>query len=140
MSRNVELADPGMIVGALAKTMRDKDLGAIPVVENDRLIGMVTDRDIVTRAVAEDKSPRAVTAREVMSDGIVYCYDQDTLEQAAKKMSQHRVRRLPVINSDKRLVGVISVGEFAQVDAPEEMAEALEGITHPHTAPGGLRS
>ena len=88
MSRNIEVAEPKTLIRSLAQTMRDKDIGAIPVVENDRMIGMVTDRDIVMRGVAKDLSPREGTARDVMSGGIAYCYDEDSVEDVAKKMAR----------------------------------------------------
>jgi CBS domain-containing protein len=130
MSRSVELADPNTTIRDIARKMRADNLGALPVGENDRLIGMVTDRDIVVRAVAEERSAGNTTAREVMSEHIWYCFEDDEVEQAAKVMAEHQVRRLPVLNRDKRLVGVIALADLGRA-RPDAAQTALEGISEP---------
>ena len=130
MTREVDIADPNMTINAVAKQMRDDNIGALPVGENDRLIGMVTDRDIVMRAVAEKRSSRNTAVREVMSKGICYCFEDDDLEGAAQIMAKHQVRRLPVLNRDKRLVGVIALADLGCSD--DEAAQgALKDISQP---------
>jgi CBS domain-containing protein len=130
MTREVDIADPNMSINAVAKQMRADNIGALPVGENDRLIGMVTDRDIVMRAVAEKRSSRNTTVREVMSKGICYCFDDDNIEGAAQIMAKHQVRRLPVLNRDKRLVGVIALADLGGSD-DEAAQSALKDISQP---------
>ena len=106
MHKDVQLADPNMTIRDAARAMRADNIGALPIGENDRLIGMVTDRDIVVRAVADDRSGDT-SVRDVMSEGICYCFEEDDVQQAAKVMAEHQVRRLPVLNRGERLVGVV---------------------------------
>lgn len=131
MSRDVKLVGPDTTIREAAQQMRDGDFGMLPVEENDRMIGAVSDRDIAIRAVADDKGP-ATTVREIMSDGICWAYEEDSVEQAAKIMSERQIRRLPVVNRDKRLVGIVALGDFA-VDRSEikPAAEALSAISQP---------
>ncbi|WP_235983526.1 CBS domain-containing protein [Bradyrhizobium australiense] len=110
--------------------MRADNVGALPVGENDRLIGVVTDRDIVVRAVAEERSAGNTTVREVMSEGISYCFSDDDAEAAAQIMAKHQVRSLPVLNRDRRLVGVIALADLGRSD--DEAAQgALKAISQP---------
>jgi CBS domain-containing protein len=130
MTHDVDIADPNMTINVVAKRMRDDNIGALPVGENDRLVGMVTDRDIVMRAVAEKRSARNTTVREVMSKGICYCFEDDDIEGAAQIMAKHQVRRLPVLNRDKRLVGVIALADLGRSE--DEAAQgALKDISQP---------
>ena len=131
MSRDVMVISPDMTIGEAAKKMRDGDFGMMPVGENDRMVGAISDRDIVVRAVAEGKG-LDTKVREIMSEGICWAFDDDTVEHAAKLMSERQVRRLPVINRDKRLVGIVALGDFA-VDSAElkPAAEALAKISEP---------
>ena len=131
MSRDVKLVAPDSTIREAAQQMRDGDFGMLPVAENDRMIGAISDRDIAIRAIADDKGP-ATTVREVMSEGICWAYEDDSVEQAATIMSERQVRRLPVVDRDKRLVGIVSLGDFA-VDSTdiEPAAEALSGISEP---------
>jgi len=131
MSRDVKLVAPDSTIREAAQQMRDGDFGMLPVAENDRLIGAISDRDIAIRAIADDKGP-ATTVREVMSEGICWAYEDDSVEQAAAIMSERQVRRLPVLDRDKRLVGIVSLGDFAVDSADiEPAAEALSGISQP---------
>src|SRR5437764_5933104 len=130
MSKDVHIADPNMTIRDVARRMRADNIGSLPVGENDRLIGMVTDRDIVVRAVAEERSPGNTTVREVMSEGVCYCFEDDDVGQAAQVMAKHQVRRLPVLNRNKRLVGVVALANLGQ--AGETAAQgALRGISEP---------
>ena len=131
MSRDVKLVTPDTTIREAAQQMRDGDFGMLPVAENDRMIGAISDRDIAIRAIADDKGP-STTVREVMSEGICWAYEDDSVEQAATVMSERQVRRLPVVDRDKRLVGIVSLGDFA-VDRTdiEPAAEALSGISQP---------
>ncbi|HKU87269.1 MAG TPA: CBS domain-containing protein [Casimicrobiaceae bacterium] len=131
MSRDVKLVTPETTIREAAQQMRDGDFGMLPVAENDRMIGAISDRDIAIRAIADDKGP-ATTVREVMSEGICWAYEDDSVEQAAAMMSERQVRRLPIVNRDKRLVGIVSLGDFAVESADiEPAAEALSGISQP---------
>jgi CBS domain-containing protein len=130
MTPTVHIADPNMTIRDAARRMRADNVGALPVGENDRLIGMVTDRDIVVRAVAEERSAGNTTIREVMSEGICYCFEDNDIEEAAQMMAKHQVRRLPVLNRDKRLVGVVALADLGRSE--EKAAEdALKGISQP---------
>jgi len=130
MTPTVRIADPNMTIRDAARCMRADNLGALPVGENDRLIGMVTDRDIVVRAVAEERSAGNTTVRQVMSQGICYCFENDDAEGAAQVMAKHQVRRLPVLNRDKRLVGVIALADLGRSE--DEAAQgALKDISQP---------
>ena len=131
MSRDVKVISPNTSIREAAREMRDGDFGMLPVGENDRMIGTISDRDIAIRAVAEGKDS-ATKVRDVMSEGIAWAYEDDSVEEAAKIMSKRQVRRLPVVNRDKRLVGIVALGDFA-VESSEirPAAEALSEISKP---------
>jgi CBS domain-containing protein len=130
MTRNPELIDPDSSIRDAAKRMRDENIGALPVGENDRLIGMVTDRDIAVRGVAEDRTPATTTVRDVMSQKIFYCFEDDDVEDAARCMADNQVRRLPILNRDKRLTGIVALADIAQ-SGEECETIALEGVSEP---------
>jgi CBS domain-containing protein len=129
MTRNVELAAPGQTIAEAARLMANLDVGALPVGENDRLVGMITDRDIVVRGLAQGRSVDT-PIRDVMSSEIRYCYEDQSLEDVARNMADIQVRRLPVLNRDKRLVGIVSLGDIATSDQnPQQSGEALSGVS-----------
>jgi CBS domain-containing protein len=134
MSKDVKIASPGWSIRDAAKAMKEIDAGSLPVGENDRLVGMVTDRDIAIRAIADGKGPDT-KVRDVMTEEVIYCFEDDDLDSVSTKMADRKVRRLPVLNRDKRLVGVVSLGDLSQ--SPEDDgrrgAAALGGVS----APGG---
>jgi CBS domain-containing protein len=113
MTKTVERVPPDSSLCDVATKMQEIDVGAIPVFEGDRLVGMVTDRDIVVRAVAAGKDPAETTAKEVMSEGVIYCFEDQDVGEAAGVMENEKVRRLIVLNRDHRLVGIVSLGDFA---------------------------
>jgi CBS domain-containing protein len=127
MTRDVEIAAPGQTIREAAQIMALRDIGALPVADGDRLIGVVTDRDIAVRAVASGKSPETLI-REVMSPEIKYCYEDQNVEDVMRNMADIQVRRLPVVNRDKRLVGVISLGDLTP-GSESEAGEALREIS-----------
>ncbi len=131
MSRDVKVISSDMTIGDAAKKMRDGDFGMMPVGEEDRMIGTISDRDIAIRAVAEGKDG-STKVRDVMSEGIIWVYEDDSVEQVATMMSKHQVRRLPVVNRDKRLVGIVALGDVA-VESSEiqPAAQALAEISKP---------
>lgn len=134
MSRDVRTVTPETTVREGARLMADADIGALPVAAGDRLAGMVTDRDIAIRAVAVGKGPDC-TVGEVMTHDVLYCHEDEDLGHISLNLAENQVRRLPVVDVDKRLVGIISLADIADGRA-EEAGEALEGITRP----GGERS
>lgn len=132
MTRDVRIASPQQSIRDVARTMKEIDAGLLPVGENDRLVGMITDRDITVRAVAEGKGPDT-SVREVMTEDVCYCFEDEDLGAVADKMGDLQVRRMPVLNRDKRLVGIISLADISRVGDTDDSAAALTGIT----APGG---
>src|SRR5262249_11976923 len=133
MTKGAECVGPTTLQEATRK-MRDLDVGPLPVCDNDRLAGMLTDRDIVVRAVAEGRDPRTAKARDAMSEGISSCYEDDGVADAARLMREQRVRRLVVLNRDKRLVGIVSLGDLAVEAGDERLAgKTLERVSQPAT-------
>lgn len=129
MSREVRLTKPRQSIRAAAKLMAEIDAGALPVAERDRLVGMITDRDIAIRAVAAGKDADT-PVREVMSPGVMYCFEDEELDHVAHNMGAIRVRRLPVVNRSKRLVGILSLGDIAAA-GPDPVGEAIGGVSRP---------
>ncbi|MGE4063368.1 MAG: CBS domain-containing protein [Rhodospirillaceae bacterium] len=133
MSRAVELISPDESIHDAARKMADEDFGVLPVTEFDRLIGMITDRDIVTRAVARGRDPIATRVREVMTTDVKYVYEDDSSDDAARHMARLQVKRLPVLNRQKRLVGILSLGDMATTRLTTDQAgEALSAISRPN--------
>jgi CBS domain-containing protein len=132
MTRNVEVARPDSTLFDAAATMRRLDVGALPVCDGRRLLGMLTDRDIVVRSVAESRDPHLATAGEAMTAGVVYAFADDSIARAAELMRQHRIRRLPIVDREKQLVGIVSLGDLA-VDAGDDRlsGETLERVSEP---------
>jgi CBS domain-containing protein len=130
MSSDVKIANPNESIREAARLMAKLDCGSLPVGENDRLVGMITDRDIAIRAVAEGKSA-STKVRDVMSTEVKYCFEDDDLDQVSHNMADLKVRRLPVLNHDKRLVGIVSLGDIALTDGAGGATEALHGISEP---------
>jgi CBS domain-containing protein len=132
MHKGAEWVPPQTPIAEVAVRMRDLDIGAIPVGENDRLIGMVTDRDIACRGVANGKDTGTLTAGDVMSKGIIYCSDSEELDDALRIMEQRQVRRLPVINDKKRMVGMLSLGDIADAASHEMSGEVIAAVSAHH--------
>ncbi len=133
MTRGAQCTHPSATLQQAARMMRDLDVGPLPVCgENDRLVGMITDRDIVVRAIAEGLDPKTAQVREVMSPDILYCFEDQSVGEAAQLMKDWQVRRLVVLNSDKRLVGIISLGDLAAKTRDESLSgETLEHVSEP---------
>jgi CBS domain-containing protein len=130
MTSKVTLVSPAQTIREAAKLMIECDAGALPVAENDRLVGMLTDRDIVIRAVANNRSPDT-PVREVMSEEVLYCFDDEDVEDVAENMGDQQVRRLLVLSREKQLVGIVSVGDLARRADPEAAGEAVAEIARP---------
>jgi CBS domain-containing protein len=135
MTQPVDTIDPSTTSREAARRMRDENIGALPVRENGELIGMVTDRDIVARAVAENSLPSNTAVSAVMSQGIYYCFEDDSLEEAARIMAEHQVRRLPVLNRAQQLFGIIAIADIARSGDKEAEEEAIEGVSEPSDQP-----
>jgi CBS domain-containing protein len=129
MSKDVQIASPDQTIRDAAQKMKEIDAGFLPVGENDRLVGMITDRDIAVRGVAAGKGPDT-PVREVMSKEVLYCFEDESIDAVSEKMAKQQIRRMPVLNHDKRLVGIISLGDISQQDRTGS-AEALSGISSP---------
>jgi CBS domain-containing protein len=133
MHKGVDWVDPDTPVIDLAKLMRQHDIGALPIGENDQLIGMVTDRDIVCKGLAEDSfDSRRATARDVMTPGIHCCREDDDLVKAVRHMEELKVRRLPVINKSKRMVGILSLGDVSRSAPSDLLSEILKSVSAHH--------
>lgn len=132
MHTGVEWVSPDTPVADVAKKMREHDVGAIPVGEDDRLIGMVTDRDITIRAVAGDKDISELSAREVMTSGVVYCRDTEDVGDAIRIMESKQIRRLPVIDENKRMVGIIALGDISHSGSRDLAAEVMKAVSAHH--------
>jgi CBS domain-containing protein len=131
MTQDVQVVTPDQPIQEAAQFMLSSDAGAMPVSEGDKLIGMVTDRDIAVRAVAEGRGPDT-PVRDVMTGDLVYCFDDDEVEEVAIKMSDAQVRRMPVLSREgETLVGIVSLGDISRSDQSEAASVALDGITDP---------
>ena len=130
MTKEVLVANPDQTIGDAARMMAERDSGALPVGEEDRLVGMITDRDIVIRAVAKDLGPETAI-REVMSKEVLYCFQDEDVEHVAENMGEQQVRRLPVLNREKRLVGILSLGDLAANAKPKTSGQAITAISRP---------
>jgi CBS domain-containing protein len=132
MTKSPECIAPNATVQEAAGRMKSLDVGSLPVCDNDRLVGVITDRDIALRSVAEGHDPRADPVRDTMTPGIVYCYDDQDASEAAKLMSEKQIRRLPVLDRNKRLVGIVSLGDLAVEARDDNMTgDALKHISEP---------
>jgi CBS domain-containing protein len=130
MTRDVVLVRPDQSICEAACLMEDCDIGSLPVAEGERLVGMITDRDIAVRAVAQGLPPDT-PVRDAMSREVLYCFDDEEVPSVAKNMSDIQVRRLPVVNRDKKLVGILSIGDLARKTDSGTAAKAMAGITMP---------
>lgn len=128
MTTNVECVAPELGMQQLATKMKTLDVGFMPVCENDRLVGTVTDRDIVVRCLAEGRDINSCTAREIMTKDVFWCFEDDDVKNVASKMQEKEVRRMLILNRDKRLVGVVSIGDISKVEE-KVSGETLRDIT-----------
>ncbi|ANY84376.1 inosine-5-monophosphate dehydrogenase (plasmid) [Microvirga ossetica] len=141
MTQDVRLIEPTQTLRDAARMMAELDAGILPVREGDRLVGMITDRDIAIRAVAQGRGPDT-SIREAMTDEVLYCFEDDDTAKVERNMASIKVRRLPVLNRDKRLVGIVSLGDLAMADKAAKVGAAMAGISQPggqHSQTGGSR-
>ncbi len=130
MHRSVSWKSPDTSLNEIANLMKKEDIGAIPIGENDRLVGMVTDRDIVVRGLTNGSDMSKLCARDVMTKGVIFCREDDSVDKVVELMSEKKVRRLPVLNEDKRMVGIVSLGDIshsANRNIAGELARAVSG-------------
>ena len=133
MHKGVDWVSPDTPVTELAKLMRDHDVGAISIGENDRLVGMVTDRDIVCKGLAQDNfDARRATARDVMTAEIHCCREDEDLAKAVRHMEELKVRRLPVINKSKRMIGMLSLGDVSHSAPVDMLSECIKSVSAHH--------
>jgi CBS domain-containing protein len=135
MTHDVRVANPNETIQQAAQMMASLDAGVLPVGDDGQLVGMITDRDIAIRGVAQGKGPNA-KVREVMTEDVKYCFDDDDIEEVTRNMGDNQVRRLPVVNRNKSLVGILSLGDVALTQEGIGTAEALNKISRP----GGAHS
>ncbi len=129
MTASPTTIQPSTTVVEAARLMRDEDVGPLPIAEGDRLVGMLTDRDIVVRAIADNKDPKTTTAGEVASKQLVTIDPEQTIDEAARLMAQHQVRRLPVAEEDGRIVGIVAQADVAVAATPEAAGQVVEEIS-----------
>jgi CBS domain-containing protein len=128
-TKNVLYVAPQTTIAEVAKLMKDNECGSILVGENDKLTGMITDRDIVLRCVADSQDPASMTADQCMTPGVLYCYDNNEPEEILKNMAKNKVGRMPVVDSDKKLVGIVTFGKLATACTDKDVTvEAVEEI------------
>lgn len=132
MHVGVKWAEPDTSIAEIAHMMRCHDVGAIPIGQNDRLIGIVTDRDIICRGVADRKDLSALKARDIMTSGVVWCRDDDDLIAAVRRMEERRVRRMPVINAEKRMVGILALGDISAAASKALSGDLLGHVSAHH--------
>ena len=133
MHKGVDWVAPDTPIADLAKLMLQHDIGAIPIGESDRLVGMVTDRDIVCKGLAEEGfDVRLATARDVMTPGIHCCREDDDLGKAIRHMEELKIRRLPVINKNKRMIGIISLGDISHSASGDLLSECVKSVSAHH--------
>lgn len=129
MTRTVELVAPSTTATEAARLLRDLDVGALPVGHDDRLVGMLTDRDLVVRGLADGADPGDIEVRHCMTPQVLYCYADQSVEEVAANMEQNQIRRLPVVDRNKRLVGIIALADISAATQPERAGKTLRGIS-----------
>ena len=132
MHKGLESVSPDTSVAAIAKKMRDKDVGALPVTKNGMLVGIITDRDLVVRALADGRDPTALTAGDVMTSPVVTCRDTDQADHAVEVMETRQIRRLPVLDRNDRLVGIVTLGDISHLMPQDIAAEVLQSVSAHH--------
>lgn len=132
MTPSVDVIAPNATVADAARKMKDLDVGAIPVCDGEKLLGMVTDRDLVVRVLALSRSPVEALVRDAMTPGLVYCFEDQDAEAAAELMAEKQIRRIPILSKSKKLVGIVSLGDLA-IDGlePHESGEVIHQVSDP---------
>lgn len=128
MTQHAEWIGPELSLAEVAQTMRDKGIGCLPVGADDRMVGMITDRDLACRAVADGLNPKTAKAKQVMTKGVTWCFDDDNVENAIRRMEEKKIHHMPVINHQKRLIGILSLSDLA-LRGPQELARNISRLT-----------
>ena len=128
MTQHAEWIGPELSLAEVAQTMRDKGIGCLPVGADDRMVGMITDRDLACRAVADGLNPKTAKAKQVMTKGVTWCFDDDNVENAVRRMEEKKIHHMPVINHQKRLIGILSLSDLA-LRGPQELARNISRLT-----------
>jgi CBS domain-containing protein len=132
MTTRVEVIAPDATLQEAAQKMKDLDVGPVPVCDGERLVGMLTDRDITIRATAEGLDPKTTPVREAMTPEVAYCFEDQSVEEAARLMEEKQIRRIVVLNRDKKLVGIVSLGDVATSSGDDQLSgEILEQVSEP---------
>jgi CBS domain-containing protein len=131
MTPKVEVIPPDAKLADAAKKMKELDVGAVPVCDGESLCGMITDRDIAVRAVAEGRDPRKTKVRDAMTSDVAYCFEDQEYEEAARLMRERQIRRLPILNREKRLVGIVSLADLSRKGDDTVTAQTVEDVSTP---------
>ncbi|HZJ23946.1 MAG TPA: CBS domain-containing protein [Anaerolineales bacterium] len=134
MTNDVEVIHPNDTLQTAARKMHDRDIGFLPVCDGDRLIGVLTDRDLITRALAEGMESKAMLGRDLVTSPAIYCFDDQSIDEAAKLMHDNQIRRLVILSRDKRMVGVVSLGDLAMNTDDKLSGEVLQSVSEPLSA------
>lgn len=130
MTKKVELGTPEMTLRDAALKMRDGDFGILPIQKNDKLVGMITDRDIAIRCVAEGGDAKNLKVGEVMTEKVLYCFEDQSLDEVAKNLGDNQIRRLPVVNREKKLVGILALSDLAKSHInPQQLEKTINNIS-----------
>lgn len=132
MHKGAKWVSPDMPVSEIAALMKTEDIGSVPVGENDRLVGMITDRDLALRVFSDGADPKTLKARDIMTKGVVYCRTDQSIEDAIHLMEDKKIRRLPVVDDNKRLVGMLSLGDVSHHASRELAGELVHAVASPH--------
>jgi CBS domain-containing protein len=132
MHSGVESHAPDTPLSAIARTMKERDIGAVPIVEKGQLVGIVTDRDITVRALADGKDAAKLTAKDVMTKNVACCHEADSTIAASKKMQERRIRRLPVLDEGDKLVGMVSMGDLSHAMSEEHSGRLTRAVSGHH--------
>lgn len=135
ITRNVETIDPAATVREAAQRMRSMDIGSLPVCDGSHLLGMITDRDITVRAIADGRDPAQTPVRDAMTPSVEYVFEDDDVQRAAQIMQDKQIRRLPVVSRDKRLVGIVALADIARTGKDRMSGDTLEDISDPNRQP-----
>lgn len=138
MSKNVQIVEPSALLSEVAQKMQKNDCGSVLVGKDDKLVGVITDRDLALRCVAESHHPAQIKAEQVMTKQILYCRDTDEIEDIALNMTKNKVRRLPVLDKDKRMVGIISLGDLAAHSKDTDNLMCGKALGHICAAPSQI--